>query len=66
KGKTMSQQHAYQPHTSMSNLMDGQLIAQYINSDINSERYAQAKHELEKRRYRLEQIILQMNNKGKK
>jgi len=62
----MSQQHTNKPHTSMSDLKDGQLIAQYINSDINSESYAQAKQELEKRRYRLEQIILQMNKKDKK
>lgn len=50
----------------MSDLMDGQLIAHYINSDINSECYIQAKQELEKRRYHLEQIILQSNKKGKK
>lgn len=62
----MSQQHTCKSHTSMSDLMDGQLIAQYINSDINSECYIQAKQELEKRRYRLEQIILQTNKKGKK
>jgi phosphosulfolactate phosphohydrolase-like enzyme len=62
----MRQQQNNKPHTSMSDLMDGQLIAHYINSDINSECYIQAKQELEKRRYHLEQIILQSNKKGKK
>ncbi|MCK9308781.1 MAG: hypothetical protein PHH43_00065 [Candidatus Cloacimonetes bacterium] len=48
---------------SMSELMDGQLIARYLNADINSESYARAKRELEARRYHLEQIVLQMRQK---
>lgn len=62
----MEQQCARKEDNCMSQLMDGQLIAQYINADINSEKYALAKKELEKRRYRLEQIILQLNNRSKK
>ncbi|PKN71928.1 MAG: hypothetical protein CVU50_09440 [Candidatus Cloacimonetes bacterium HGW-Cloacimonetes-3] len=61
----MNQQTAWKDEYSLSNLKDGQLIAQYINADINSESYAQVKNELERRRYHLEQIILKMNTRNK-
>ncbi len=61
----MEQQCARHEDNTMSHLMDGQLIAQYINADVNSEKYADAKAELERRRYRLEQIILNMNTRNR-
>lgn len=52
---------------SIIGLMDGQVMAQFINSDLNTELYKEAKLELERRNYRLEQIILSINKrKGRK
>jgi hypothetical protein len=61
KGKKMDQ-HARILSTHkvsrLSSMCDGELIAQYINSEVDSENYLLAKTELEKRRYKLERQIL--------